>query len=126
MATRTVSLAAALLALALAGCQAQASVEAPRVESRPAPEPAATPAQRGFAFAQAHCTSCHAITRGGISPNPESPPFEAVVATPGLTRETLTSWLNNSHNFPDIMRFSIEPGQVDDLASYMLTLRESR
>ena len=81
------------------------------------------PVARGRASARAPGGGCHAVTRGRVSPNPESPPFETVVDTPGLTGTTLAAWLRDSHNFPEIMNFSIDPGQVDDLAAYMLTLR---
>ncbi|WP_324740666.1 cytochrome c [Tsuneonella sp. CC-YZS046] len=105
-------------------------------ETRPAPSapsaPSVSPAAqaedhgpaRGLAFAQAHCASCHAVARLKISPHPEAPTFEEVVNTPGLNSETLNSWLRNSHNFPEIMGFEIEPDQIDDLAAYMLTLQD--
>lgn len=80
-------------------------------------------AQRGQAFAQSHCSSCHAIGNG-ISPNPTSPSFARVINTPGLTSGTLNSWLKNSHNFPEMMNFAIEDEHIDDLAAYMLTLRD--
>ena len=96
----------------------------PAAKPAPAAPQEAAPAARGLAFAQTHCTGCHAVSRGQISPNPESPPFETVANMPGLTATTLKDWLRDSHNFPDIMNFSIDPGQVDDLAAYILTLRE--
>lgn len=80
-------------------------------------------ATRGLAFARARCSGCHAVTSGGLSPNPESPPFEAVVNATGLTRSTLTQFLRDSHNFPEVMNFTVAPAQIDDLADYMVTLR---
>lgn len=79
--------------------------------------------EQGYAFANNHCSSCHAIETGGLSPNPLSPRFESIVNRKGLTRETLIPWLNNSHYFPDVMDFEIEPDQVEALATYMLTLQ---
>jgi mono/diheme cytochrome c family protein len=76
-----------------------------------------------LAFAQAHCSGCHAVAKGQISPNPEAPSFEAVVNAPDVTSATLAPWLRDSHNFPQMMRFSIAPDQIDDLAAYMLTLQ---
>jgi len=108
----------ALLLLCFAGCNA-ASADA----AAPTPNPG--PIERGHAFAQAHCSGCHAVAPPAVSPNPEAPPFEEVVARPGLTRETLGYWLRNSHNFPEMMDFEIDPGQVDDLADYMMTLRKA-
>jgi mono/diheme cytochrome c family protein len=118
---------AALLLLALSAC-ASPPVAEPGRPAGPATQSAAGPeaAARGLAFAQAHCSRCHAVAANQLSPNPEAPPFEAVVATPGLTRETLTAWLASSHNFPEMMSFSIDAGRIDDLSAYMLTLRERR
>ncbi|PBN42924.1 cytochrome c [Sphingobium sp. D43FB] len=81
-----------------------------------------TAAKRGMAFARSHCAACHAVGTG-MSPKPEAPSFEAIVNTPGLTAETLKPWLRDSHNYPEIMNFAIAPTQIDDLAAYMLTLK---
>lgn len=79
-------------------------------------------ARRGLAFAQSHCVTCHAID-AGVSPRPETPSFETIANTSGLTDDTLKFWLRDSHNYPEIMNFTIESGQIDDLAAYMLTLK---
>lgn len=96
----------------------------PLLAARAAPRNAATPAARGLAFAQAHCSGCHAVAPGQFSRNPEAPPFEHVVNKEGLTDETLTYWLRHSHNFPEVMNFEVDDRQVDALAAYMLTLRD--
>ncbi len=83
------------------------------------------PELRGQAFARTHCAACHAVD-AAISPKPEAPPFETIVNTPGLTAETLKPWLQDSHNYPEIMKFAIAPAQVDDLTAYMLTLKNPR
>lgn len=80
---------------------------------------------RGFNFAQAHCAGCHAITANAASPNPEAPPFEAVVNSTGLTARTLETFLRDSHSFPGQMAFAIDPAKVDDLSAYMLTLKRA-
>ena len=80
--------------------------------------------RQGLAFAQKHCSICHAIDTG-ISPKPEAPSFEAIINTPGLTAQTLNPWLQDSHNFPEIMNFEIAPEQIDTLAAYMLTLKNA-
>lgn len=81
------------------------------------------PEERGLAFAEAHCAECHAV-RPGISPNPQAPAFEAVINTAGLDLGTLKPWLRNSHDFPVMMNFTIDPERIDDLAAYMLTLKD--
>ncbi|MDE8650619.1 hypothetical protein [Novosphingobium album (ex Liu et al. 2023)] len=97
------------------------------VQARPAPrvEPVETALQkRGLAFARQRCSACHAID-AGVSPRPEAPSFETIINTPGLTAETLDPWLRDSHNFPEIMNFTVAPGEIEALAAYMLTLRNS-
>ena len=81
--------------------------------------------EKGLEFAQAHCSQCHALKELQLSPNPEAPPFEKVANMPGLTTTTLRNWLRDSHNFPEIMNFSLETDQIDVLAAYILTLRKS-
>jgi mono/diheme cytochrome c family protein len=129
-----------LILLGLAGA---ACTQAPAPDTRARPiaaaerAPAAAPtlglsttlspeARRGLAFAQMRCAACHAVTPGGISPNPDAPAFESVVNVPGLTAETLTVWLRTSHYYPEAMNFEIAPEEVDGLTRYMLTLRDAR
>ena len=106
--------------IALTACTTAS--EAPQAVSA-SPPTARTPVERGQAFAEARCSACHAVTAQGISPNPESPPFAAVVNKPGITRDTLGQFLRDSHNFPGAMNFRVEPEQIDDLTEYMLTLQ---
>lgn len=85
--------------------------------------PAAGP-HPGLAFAQASCGGCHAVERIGLSPNPDAPPFAAIVNQPGLTDETLGTWLRDAHNYPEEMEFYLEGPEVDALVAYMITLRD--
>ena len=88
------------------------------------PETAAPVAHdRGLAFAQGSCGGCHAVERHQLSPNPDAPPFPAIVNRPELTRETLGAWLRDAHNYPAEMEFYLEGPEVDALVAYMLTLR---
>ena len=81
---------------------------------------------RGHAFAQASCAACHAIERDSVlSPNPQAPPFPAIVNQKGLTAETLSSWLRDAHNYPSEMQFELDSKRVDDLVAYLLTLRDA-
>ena len=109
------------LLLIVAGCSSMGIAQA--MDGQEAPEPESTAEMRGAAFAQTHCAQCHSI-EGGFSPRPESPSFAHIVNTPGLTDETLHYWLAHSHNFPAMMDFTIAPDQIDDLAQYMLTLKD--
>lgn len=78
----------------------------------------------GLRVAETRCASCHAVTPGQISPNTDAPPFASIARRPGLTDATAYRWLRSSHNFPDQMNFILEPGQAEDLAAYLLTLRD--
>ncbi|HET6538171.1 MAG TPA: hypothetical protein VFG34_08665 [Sphingopyxis sp.] len=84
-----------------------------------------SPAGRGLAFALAHCASCHAVASGS-SPNVNAPTFVDVINDPDLTDQTLTPWLRNSHNFPEIMNFEIAAENIEDLAAHMLTLKDPK
>ena len=94
-------------------------------QNLPSAEPApATPTPEGQAFAQASCSGCHAVGRHGSSPNPNAPPFPAIVNQEGLTAETLSYWLRGAHNYPSEMDFYLRDREVDALVAYMLTLRD--
>ena len=41
-----------------------------------------------------------------------------------MTAGTLSSWLRDAHNYPSEMEFQLDSNKVDDLVSYMLTLRD--
>ncbi|MFM5948273.1 MAG: c-type cytochrome [Novosphingobium sp.] len=101
-----------LSALALIGCATAGTARLTTAE------------KRGQTFAQAHCAQCHGVMPGTTSPNPESPAFEAIGNQPELTRETLATFLRDSHNFPAAMNFSVSAADVDDLTAYLLTLRK--
>jgi len=110
------ALALAALALASSGNAAPRQTAAQKAET--------ARVARGQAFAQERCSACHGIGANATSPNPESPPFEAVANQHGLTRATLRTFLRDSHNFPEAMQFKVERRHIDDLAAYMITLRK--
>lgn len=117
---------AAHAALATAAALALAGMIAAAIPSSASARPrasSAAPAKRGLAFAQARCSGCHAVEARHISPNPEAPPFEAVVNAPGVTRATLEPWLRDSHNYPEKMNFTIDRRRIADLAAYLITLQ---
>ncbi len=93
-------------------------------QSLTSPEPATTvPPSRGQELAQVSCSSCHAITLYGHSPNPNAPPFGAIANQEGLTRETLATWLRDAHNYPMEMDFYLAEPEANELVGYLLTLR---
>jgi mono/diheme cytochrome c family protein len=83
---------------------------------------AASPEQRGEAYARAHCARCHAIGRTGRSPFQPAPPFRTLhlryaVETLG---EALAEGINTGH--AAMPEFVLDPDQVHDLLSYLKTL----
>jgi mono/diheme cytochrome c family protein len=80
--------------------------------------------QRGLAFAQQHCSACHAVTENRMSPNPESPSFQDIANRTGVTRSTLRQFLRDSHNYPAAMNFQVDVEQIDDLTDYVMTMKK--
>lgn len=102
---------AAFLFVGLSACQ---TVE---------PEPAAVADPEDHALAQAACGSCHSVEAYGLSPNPDAPEWPVIANSRALTRESLTTWLVDAHNYPAEMDFYLEDDEVQQLVDYMLTLR---
>ncbi|QUL37224.1 hypothetical protein [Erythrobacter sp. JK5] len=106
------ALALAFVAMSLAACQ----TTGPATEDvTAAPDPPA--------FVEAACGGCHAVQPPFLSPNPQAPTFEAIANRDGLSEDTLAEWLADAHNYPEVMDFDLEPGQIDAVAEYMITLR---
>lgn len=74
----------------------------------------------GMIIARDDCASCHELFLDRESPNPNAPPFRAIVNRPGMTPETLAAWLKDGHNYPVEMGFYLEPHKVDSLVAYMI------
>ncbi|MBV7265527.1 hypothetical protein [Erythrobacter ani] len=100
-----------LLAVLLSACQTAAPAGVASTDPGPP------------AFVEAACGGCHAVEPPFLSPNPASPTFEAIANNPGVTDETLASWLANAHNYPEVMDFDLEPEQIEQVAEYLVTLR---
>ena len=117
-----------LLSLGIAGCTAvpagQETASSTAVPQKIMLENSGNAAE-GLAFAQTNCASCHAVGANQVSPNTMAPAFEAIANTRGLTDKTLTVWLRDSHNYPEMMNFEIDAKHIDDLAAHMLTLQSS-
>lgn len=111
----------ALSTFFLSACQT--STESEVAPAAPAAKPSAGSAEVGFNLAEALCSGCHSIAPGKISPNPQSPSFEMIANTSGLTLDTLGTWMHDSHNFPENMNFEVADEDVDHLAAYIITLR---
>ena len=121
-------LSAPLLAFALASCVTTSDPSAnAEVASTPRPmlaEEGGTDPATDLAFAQAACGGCHAVEPPGLSPNPQSPTFADIANSPGLTDDTLATWLSDAHNYPEEMDFDLNEKQVATIARHMLRLRD--
>lgn len=101
--------------LACAACmQAGPAPGAVAIKSRP---------HEALAFVQAACGGCHAIERDGLSPDPQAPRWVDIANQQGMSEATLSSWLPDAHNYPEIMDFDLDSDQVEMIVSYMFTLR---
>jgi len=83
---------------------------------------AATP--RGESLAQRWCSQCHAVKPNQSSVNPAAPRFSDVAADPSITDYSLRVFLKTPHStMPNLM---MKPDDVDDIVSYILSLKPRR
>lgn len=86
---------------------------------------APSPDTRAPAFIEAACGGCHAVEPPFLSPNPASPSFAAIANRQGLSEKSLGDWLADAHNYPEDMDFTLTRAQIDQIAAYMVTLRNA-
>jgi mono/diheme cytochrome c family protein len=79
----------------------------------------------GHLVAQRLCAECHAVERGQVrSPARSAPPFQAVVAVPGMTSIALQAALTTSHRtMPNVM---LPPDELSNVVTYILSLQAER
>lgn len=88
-----------------------------------APSFAEGDATRGKEIARAWCAGCHVV-----EPSPTTtaidgaPPFATIAARAGRTDDYLRAWLFNPH--PPMPNLNLGPRAVDDLVSYIDSLRQ--
>ncbi len=58
-----------------------------------------------------------------LSPNPNAPSFASIANREGLTDDTLSSWLINAHNYPEVMDFDLRAKQAELVADYIISLK---
>jgi mono/diheme cytochrome c family protein len=102
------------LTLALAACQESGTGD--------------TAHQRAIADGQAlavqHCSQCHAIGRGGASPNAKAPPFRILLSRYSETalEDDLREGIRIGH--PDMPVIQLRPDGVDALIAYLHSVQE--
>jgi cytochrome c len=81
--------------------------------------------ERGRAFAERNCATCHAVGRAGTSPYAPAPAFRTlherydVEALAEALAEGMVVGHNGSRQMPE---FRLDPPQIDDLLSYLKSL----
>jgi mono/diheme cytochrome c family protein len=110
------------LLLALGACQTPGTDNPPPMVGK-ATSP--SPDTRAPAFVEAACGGCHAVEPPFLSPNPRAPSFAAIANRRGLSEKSLADWLAEAHNYPEDMEFTLTRKQIDQIAAYMVTLREA-
>lgn len=80
---------------------------------------------RAPAFVEAACGGCHAVEPPFLSPVPQSPSFAAIANRRGLSEKSLADWLAEAHNYPEDMDFTLTRPQIDQIAHYMVSLRNA-
>lgn len=108
--------------IALAACQTPGSENPPPMVGKATSPSADT---RAPAFVEAACGGCHAVEPPFLSPNPASPSFAAIANRSGLSETSLADWLEEAHNYPEQMDFTLTRPQIDQIAAYMVTLRHA-
>ena len=110
---------AAILAasLGLSACQTQGTEPTPTTRVAPTSEETVPPFVTGI------CGECHAVTDNAVSPNPQAPGFADIANSPGLTRDTLVTFLSDAHNYPMQMDVDLADEDIELIADYMMTLQ---
>jgi mono/diheme cytochrome c family protein len=76
---------------------------------------------KGHAYAQKFCTTCHAIEKDEQLLVGDVPSFQDVADSEGMSPRALGVWLRSSHpNMPD---FIIPPDDIDNIVAYIMSLR---
>ncbi len=108
--------------LTLAACQTSGSENPPPMLGK---STSPSPDTRAPAFIEAACGGCHAVEPPFLSPNPASPSFASIANRRGLSEKSLGDWLAEAHNYPEDMDFTLTRPQIDQIAAYMVTLRDA-
>jgi cytochrome c len=78
--------------------------------------------ERGHAFAQAHCSECHAVSREGESPLQAAPPLRTLHRRYPVESlaESLAEGIATGH--PAMPQFKLNVAQIGDLIAYLKSL----
>lgn len=87
------------------------------------PESVSKPSGQVPNIVQGVCGDCHGVEPPFLSPNPQAPGFDTIANSAGLTGESLTKWLIDAHNYPELMEFELSEEEAREVADYMVTLQ---
>jgi cytochrome c len=81
-------------------------------------------AQRGLVFVRARCSQCHSVDRVGGSPLKIAPPFRTLHERYPVEslQESLAEGIVTGH--PSMPEFQLDPGQVNDVITYLKSLEQ--
>jgi mono/diheme cytochrome c family protein len=75
----------------------------------------------GESLAEKWCAQCHGVRPGRLAPNLSAPPFQELAAEPSITKYSLRALLRSPHETMPQITFT--PDQLDDIVSYILSLK---
>ncbi|MGE5952981.1 MAG: hypothetical protein ACM308_05090 [Qipengyuania vulgaris] len=106
---------AASLLIGLSGCQtAEITPDTPHLAEGHGEVPT---------YVEAICADCHAVTADTISPHPQAPGFADIANSPGVTHDTLVTFLSDAHNYPLQMDVDLDEEDIEVIADYIITLQ---
>jgi mono/diheme cytochrome c family protein len=77
--------------------------------------------EAGHAYAEKHCSGCHAIDKDATLLFSDVPSFQEIADTQGMSPQALVVWFQTSHpNMPDLI---IPPDDMDNVIAYIMSLR---
>lgn len=76
---------------------------------------------RGRVLAEQRCSHCHGVKRGEKSPAADAPSFTDVAAEPSISEYMLRVFLQTPH--PTMPNLIIKPDEIDDIVSYIGSLK---
>jgi len=79
---------------------------------------------RGRALSQGWCAECHGVLPDEGSHNAEAPRFVDIAAEPSVTEYSIRVFLRTPH--PTMPNFVLKPDDIEDIASYIVSLKPRR
>ena len=79
---------------------------------------------QGRALAEQWCSQCHGVRPSQASTNSEAPTFSAIATEPSATDFSLRTFLRVPHK--TMPNFILKPEDIDDVVSYILSLKPQK